>query len=97
MTEIAMFRRMMNAFFVLVFISGTALAADCKKDLAIVDEALKKITSVPAGSSGVAKKDILRAQEFRLKGKKACEAGDLKTAEFTFDQAKSILGIKSFF
>lgn len=97
MTELAMFRLMMIALIVLVFISGTALAADCKKDLAIIDEALKKITSVPSGSSGVAKMDILRAQEFRQKGKKACEAGDLKTAEFSFDQAKSILGIKTFF
>ncbi len=92
-----MFRPIMNALFVLVFISGTALAAECKKDLAIIDEALKKITSVSSESSGVAKMDIVRAQEFHQKGKKACETGDLKTAKFTFDQAKSILGIKKFF
>ena len=92
-----MFRLMMSVLFTLVLISGTALAAECEKDLVIVDKALKKVTSVPPGSSGVAKMDIVRAQEFRQKGKKACEAGDPKTAKFAFDQAKSILGIKSFF
>ena len=97
MTEIAMFRLMMRVLFALVFISGTALAAGCKEDMAIIDKALKKITSVSSESSGVAKMDIVRAKEFRQKGKKACETGDLKTAQFSFDQAKSILGIKKFF
>ncbi len=82
---------------VLAFVGGPAIAAECKKDLAEVDAALAKVTSVHAESSGVAARDIKRAQEFREKGAKACDAGDLEAGRFALDQAKSILGIKTFF
>ena len=82
---------------VLAFVAGPAVAAGCKKDLADVDAALAKVTSVPAESSGVAARDIKRAQGFREKGAKACDAGNLEAARFALDQAKSILGIKTFF
>ncbi len=82
---------------VLAFVGGPAIAAACEKDVAEVDAALAKVTGVPAESSGVAARDIKRAQGFREKGAKACDAGNLEAARFALDQAKSILGIKTFF
>lgn len=67
------------------FMSGTAFAFHCPKDMAAIDAALPKATLSEA--------DKTKVMELRAKGEEQHKAGDHAASVKTLEEAKKILGI----